>query len=78
MDQLKKFFPHAFKALDVKALIIAISIYIVIGFIGGLIIGLLSLIPIIGLLAGIVGALLELYTLAGIVLAILVFLKVLK
>ena len=32
MDQLKKFFPHAFKALDVKALIIAIIIYIVIGF----------------------------------------------
>ena len=48
MDQLKKFFPWSFKALDVKALVIAIIIYIVIGFIGGLIIGLLSIIPFIG------------------------------
>ena len=78
MEQLKKFFPWSFKALDVKALVIAIIIYVVIGFIGGLIIGLLALIPVIGLLAGIVGALLEIYTLAGIILAILVFAKVLK
>lgn len=78
MDTLKKFFPHAFKAVDVKALVIAIIIYIVIGFVGGLIIGLLSAIPFIGWLFSIVGALLDLYTLIGIVLAILVFAKVLK
>ena len=49
-----------------------------INFIGGLIIGLLSIIPFIGWLFSIVGALLEIYTLAGIILAILVFAKVLK
>ena len=78
MDILKKFFPHAFKANDVKALVIAIIIYLVIGFVGGLIIGLLSAIPLIGWLFSIVGALLDLYTLVGIILAILVFAKVLK
>ena len=78
MDTLKKFFPHAFKANDVKALVIAIIIYIVIGFVGGLIIGLLSGIPLIGWLFSIVGALLDIYTLVGIILAILVFVKVLK
>ena len=78
MDTLKKFFPHAFKATEVKALVISIIIYLVIGFVGGLIIGLLSAIPLIGWLFSIVGALLDLYTLIGIVLAILVFVKVLK
>ena len=74
MDQLKKIFPHAFKAQDVKSLIIAIIIYIIIGFVGGIVIGL----PIIRILAGILGALLEIYTVGGIVLAILSFLKIVK
>ena len=78
MDTLKKFFPHAFKAAEVKDLVIAIIIYLVIGFVGGLIIGLLSAIPFIGWLFSIVGGLLDLYTLIGIILAVLVFAKVLK
>ncbi len=78
MDFLKKFFPWSFKANDVKALVISIIIYIVIGFVGGLILGLLSAIPLIGWLFSIVGGLLELYTVVGIVLAVLVFVKVLK
>ena len=78
MDFLKKFFPWSFKANDVKALVISIIIYIVIGIVGGLIISLLSWIPIIGWLLGIIGGLLDLYTLVGIILAILVFAKVLK
>ena len=78
MDTLKKFFPHAFKAVDVKSLVISIIIYLVIGIVGGLILGLLSAIPLIGWLFSIVGALLDLYTLVGIVLAVLVFAKVLK
>ena len=78
MDFLKKYFPHAFKATEVKALVISIIIYLVIGFVGGLIIGLLSAIPLIGWLFSIVGAPLDLYTLVGIILAVLVFAKVLK
>lgn len=78
MDLLKKYFPWSFKASDGKALAIAILIYIVIGIVGGLIIGLLSWIPVIGWLLSIVGGLLDLYTLVGIILAVLFFAKVLK
>ena len=48
MDMVKKYFPQAFKANDVKSLIIALLIYAVIAFVGGLVIGLLGIIPIIG------------------------------
>jgi len=78
MDLLKKVFPFSFKAKDLGKFIVSLLIYIVIGVVGGLVIGLLAKIPVIGLLAGILGALLDLYGLIGIVLAILVFVKVVK
>lgn len=78
MDMVKKYFPQAFKANDVKSLIIALLIYTVIAFVGGLVIGLLGIIPIIGFIAGVLGWLLEIYCTIGIILAILVFLKVVK
>ena len=55
MDMVKKYFPQAFKANDVKSLIIALLIYAVIAFVGGLVIGLLGIIPIIGFIAGVLG-----------------------
>ena len=45
MDALKKFFPHAFKAIDVKAFIISLIIYVLIDVVCGFVIGLLALIP---------------------------------
>lgn len=78
MDMVKKYFPQAFKANDVKSLIIALLIYAVIAFVGGLVIGLLGIIPITGFIAGVLGWLLEIYCTIGIILAILVFLKVVK
>ena len=86
MDTLKKFFPRAFKATDVKELIIAIVIYVLIDIVCGAVIGLaakiLAGLPLVGgLLAwavGIVGSLVGLYALIGIVLSILVFVKVVK
>lgn len=86
MDTLKKFFPRAFKATDVKELIIAIVIYAIIDIVCGAVIGLaagiLAIIPIIGLILawalGVVGSLVGLYALVGIVLSILVFVKVIK
>ena len=86
MDTLKKFFPRAFKATDVKELIIAIVIYAIIDIVCGAVIGLaagvLALIPFIGLILawalGVVGSLVGVYALVGIVLSILVFLKVIK
>lgn len=78
MDILKKYFPHAFKATELNAFIITLIIYILIDVVCGVVIGLLAKLPIIGIIFGLIGSLVGLYALAGIVLAILVFVKVLK
>ena len=78
MDMVKKYFPQAFKANDVKSLIIALLIYAVLAVVGGFVIGLLGIIPSIGFIAGILGWLLEIYCTIGVILAILVFLKIVK
>lgn len=78
MDLLKKYFPHAFKATDLKAFIITLIVYILIDVVCGFVIGLLAALPIVGIIFSLLGALVGLYATVGIVLAILVFLKVLK
>jgi len=78
MDTLKKFWPRAFKANDVGALIVTIIIYIVADVICGFVIGLLGALPLIGFLFSLVGSLIGIYFFVGIVLAVLNFLKVLK
>ena len=78
MDAIKKYFPQAFSAKDVKSLIIALVIYAVIAFVGGLVLGLLGIIPIIGFIASVIGWVLRIYCAVGIILAILVFLKVIQ
>ncbi len=78
MDFLKKFWPRAFKADDVATMIINIIIYLVVGAIAGLLIGILSNIPVVKLVTGIAGALVDIYCLVGIVLSVLKFCKVVK
>lgn len=78
MDLLKKYFPHAFKATDLKAFIITLIVYILIDVVCGFVIRLLAALPIVGIIFSLLGALVGLYATVGIVLAILVFLKVLK
>lgn len=88
MDMLKKFFPFAFKVApkDVTALVVSIIIHLVAGVVVTVVMGLLNTIlggiPVVGLIIGIVGwvvgSVIDLYCLAGIVLAILLFLDVLK
>lgn len=78
MDMIKPYFPHAFKATDTNALVMALVIYIVILGICGLVIGLLSQIPILGIIFSLVGAVVGIYGLAGTVLTLLVFFKVIK
>jgi len=78
MDLLKKYFPHAFKATDLKAFIITLIVYILVDVVCGFVIGLLAKLPIINIICGLLGALVGLYATVGVVLAILVFLKVLK
>ena len=78
MDMIKKFFPQAMQASDVKGLIIAILIYAVVNLVGGIVLGLLDAIPLVGFVFGIVGWLLSIYCAVGIIVSILVFLKVVK
>lgn len=78
MDMLKKFFPHAFKATDLKPFIITLVIYFLIDLVCGFVIGLLAQLPIIGIIFSLLGSVVGIYALVGIVLSILVFVKVIK
>ena len=78
MDMIKKLFPQAMQANDIKGLLIAILIYAVVNFVGGLVLGLLDAIPLVGFVFGIVGWVLSIYCAVGIVVAILVFFKIVK
>lgn len=78
MDFLKRFFPYSFRATELVSFIITLIIYAVIDVVCGFIIGLLAKLPIIGVIFGLLGSLVGLYAIIGIVLAILVFLKLLK
>lgn len=78
MDLLKKFFPHAFKATELKSFIITLIIYVLIDIVCGFVIGLLAKIPLLGIIFSLLGSLVGLYALVGVILSILVFVKVLK
>lgn len=80
MDILQKVFPFSFKVKekDVTSLIVSIIINILVAAVGGLVLGLLGGIPIIGFLFSFVGGLMDLYAVVGIVLAVLIFLNILK
>ncbi len=78
MDLIKKLFPQAMQAHDVKGLIIAILIYAVVNFLGGIVLGLLNGIPLVGFVFGVIGWALGIYCAVGIIVALLVFFKVVK
>ena len=75
---LKKFFPLSYRANSVGSLILYIIIYAILPTVVGVVTGILGKIPLIGWIFGIATSLIGLYCTVGIVLAILVFLKVLK
>ena len=78
MDMIKKLFPQAMQANDVKGLIIAILIYAVVNFVGGLVLGLLDAIPLVGFVFGVIGWALGIYCAVGIIVAVLVFFNIVK
>ncbi len=79
MEQLKKYFPKSFGLEDVKALVIAILIYVVIDLLCGAVCAVLNIVPLLGgIAAWIVGTVVGIYTTVGIVLAVLSFLKIVK
>lgn len=78
MDTLKKFFPTAFKATELKDFIISLVIYVVIDVICGIVLGLFAKLPLVGIIFSLLGSIVGLYAFVGIVLSILVFVKVIK
>lgn len=78
MDILKSLFPWSFKNKTMKDLIVSILIYMAINIVGGLVFGLLSVVPLIGFVFSLLGGALGIYTLAGVILASLHFFGLLK
>ena len=78
MGFFKSLFPQAVQAKDLKGLLIAILIYVIVNFVGGFVLGLLSKIPLLGFVFGLVGWVLSVYCAVGIIVAILVFFKIVK
>lgn len=73
MQFLKTFFPFSFRPVDVRAFIITLIIYAVIGTVAGAIIGIFSHLWLIGWVFRIICSLIDLYVLVGVVLTILSF-----
>lgn len=71
MHFLKTVFPFSFTPVDVRAFIITLVIYAVVGAAAGLVIGLLSKLWLIGWIFSLVGGLVDLYVLVGIILTVL-------
>ena len=78
MDFIKKLFPQAMQANDLKGLLIAILIYAIVNLVGGFVLGLLDNIPLVGFVFGLVGWVLGIYCAVGIIVSILVFFKIVK
>ena len=78
MDFIKKLFPQAMQANDLKGLLIAIIIYAIVNLVGGFVLGLLDGIPLVGFVFGLVGWVLGIYCAVGIIVSILVFFKIVK
>ena len=73
-----KYFPISARAKTLVGLLVSILIYIVVGFLIGLGLKILAILPLIDILLSIIGWLVELYIAVGVVISILVFLKIVK
>lgn len=78
MDFIKTLFPFSFKTDSVKSLLITIVAYIVIGFVVGLLLGLLGKIWLVGWIFRLIAWIVRVYMLLGILFALLSFFKVIK
>ena len=77
MNSYKKYFPLAFtEKKDIMALVVNIVLHIVAGWIAGIVLGIVGILPVIGLVAGLAGAAAELYLLVSMVLSVLDYLKI--
>lgn len=78
MGVIKSLFPQAMQAKDLKGLLVAILIYVIVNFVGGFVLGLLDALPLIGFVFGLLGWVLGIYCGVGVIVAILVFFKIVK
>ena len=78
MGLLKSLFPQAMQARDLKGLLIAVLIYIIVNFVGGFVLGIIDGLPLIGFVFGVIGWALGIYCAVGIIVAVLVFLNIVK
>ena len=77
MNSYKKYFPLAFtEKKDIMAVVANVALHIVAGWIAGIVLGIVGILPVIGLLAGLAGAAAELYLLVSMVLSVLDYLKI--
>lgn len=78
MKLLKKIWPFSFESNSLSHLVLKVIVYVVIGLIFAILMGLLHSIPVINVLFFIIGPLVDLYVLVGLVLLLLDYFKVLK
>ena len=78
MELIKALFPLSFRGSGFKTLLVSVLIYIAIYVVCSLLLGLLFVIPFLGWLRSILGWVVNAYCSIGIVIAILVFLNILK
>ncbi len=78
MDLVKKYFPVSMRANDVTGLVISIVLYLIAMVVLAVIGKLIGILPVINVLYGIISWVAGIYCFVGIVLAVLVYLKLLK
>ena len=76
MNLAKKYFPYSLKGTNLTGLIVAILIYAIINFVGGIVFSILSKLPLVGFIASFAGWALSIYCAAGGVLAVFIFFKI--
>lgn len=78
MNLIKSLFPVSLKAKDWTGFFVALIIYVVVNFVGGIVTGLLAKLPLIGFVFGFVGGFLSLYCAIGIIVALLYLFCIIK
>ena len=75
---LRKIFPIAMQARNVKGLVMALLFYAVLSLVGGFLHGLVGGIPLVGAVIGFVGWALGIYCTVGFFISVFVFLNLVK
>lgn len=79
MELLKTIFPYSFQPKqDIAALVINIVLYLAVGLVAALLIGLLNKIAVLGLVMSILGGFADLHILVGAVLSVLDYTKIIR